>query len=68
MLGYVAEHASRPGRGRRGRPARPPALLTPVSDAPETGRAIAEGADLIDVTGLSRTGRGGDPRRSSRLR
>jgi hypothetical protein len=31
----------------------PPALLTPVSDATETGRAIAAGADLIDGTGLT---------------
>jgi hypothetical protein len=31
----------------------PPALLTPVSDAAETARAIAAGADLIDVTGLT---------------
>lgn len=53
MLGYVAEHASRPGQAAAGAHRRPPALLTPVSDVAETGRAIAGGADLIDVTGLS---------------
>jgi hypothetical protein len=47
----MAEHASRPGRASGARRS-PPALLTPVSDAAEAGRAIAAGADLIDVTGL----------------
>ena len=53
MLGRVAVHASRPTGAGSGARRRPPALLTPVSDAAEAGRAIAGGADLIDVTGLA---------------
>ena len=45
----MAVHASRATGAHR----RPPVLLTPVNDAAETGRAIAAGADLIDVTGLT---------------
>ena len=53
MLWCVAVHASQPGGAApSGRPG-PPALLTPVSGASDVGRALAEGADLIDVTGLS---------------
>jgi hypothetical protein len=44
----VTVHASRLG----GSGLRRSALLTHVSDAAEAGRAIAGGADLIDVTGL----------------
>jgi hypothetical protein len=44
----VTVHASRSGDAAR----EPSALLAPVSDAAEAGRAIAAGADLIDVTGL----------------
>jgi hypothetical protein len=54
MLGCVAVHASRPTEAARDTHRRPPALLTPVSDPAEAGRAIAGGADLIDVTGLAR--------------
>lgn len=54
MLGGVAVHTSGPtGAGRAAR-RRPTALLTPVSDEIEAGRALAGGADLIDVTGLTR--------------
>jgi hypothetical protein len=52
MLGTVAVHTSRPGGGAPGPGPAPPALLTPVSNAAEADLAIAEGADLIDVTGL----------------
>lgn len=53
MLSCVAVHASRPTGAASGTRRGPPALLTPVSDAIEAGRAIAGGADLIDVTGLA---------------
>jgi hypothetical protein len=52
VAGY-SEHASRPTGAAPGPRRRPAALLTPVSDAAETGRALARGADLIDVTGLT---------------
>jgi hypothetical protein len=48
----VAVHTSRPGGAAAGPGRKPPALLTPVSSAAEADLAIAEGADLIDVTGL----------------
>jgi hypothetical protein len=53
MLGTVAVHTSRPGGTAPGPGPKPPALLTPVSNAAEADLAIAEGADLIDVTGLA---------------
>jgi hypothetical protein len=53
MLGCVAVHASRPTEAASAARRRPAALLTPVSDAAETGRALAAGADLIDVTGMT---------------
>jgi hypothetical protein len=52
MLGCVTVHASPSGGALRGaRPA--PALVTPVTAVGEADRAIAEGADLIDVTGVA---------------
>ncbi len=53
MLWCVAVHASQPGGAAPGARPAPPALLAPVSVAAEVGRALAEGADLIDVTGLA---------------
>ena len=53
MLWCVAVRASQPGGTAPGARPGPPALLTPVSEAAEVGRALAEGADLIDVTGLA---------------
>lgn len=53
MLSTVAVHASRPGAAAPVPKARPPALLTPVSSPAEADRAVADGADLIDVTGLT---------------
>ena len=51
MLSCVTVYASRPGGPVRGsRPA--PALVTAVSTAGGADRAIAEGADLIDVARL----------------
>ena len=50
MLGPMAVHS--PGGAVPGAPA-PPALLAAVSDATDCDRAIAEGADLIDVTGMT---------------
>jgi hypothetical protein len=52
MLGYVSGHASQRGRSGPAAPRTPPALLAPVRDAAEADRAIAQGADLIDATGL----------------
>jgi hypothetical protein len=53
MLSLMTVHdASRPGAAAAGDPA-PPALLAAVSDAGDADRAIAEGADLIDVTGIT---------------
>jgi len=53
MLWCVAVHASRPGgEAPRARPA-PPTLIAPVSEVSDVGQALAEGADLIDVTGLT---------------
>ena len=48
MLCRMAVNA-RPGRAIPG----PPALLAAVGRASDADRAIAEGADLIDVTGLT---------------
>src|SRR5260370_8770451 len=53
MLWCVAVHASQPGGAAPGARPAPPALLAPVSVAAEVGRALAEGADLIHVTGLA---------------
>ena len=53
MLRCVAVHASQPGGAApRARPVTP-ALIAPVSDVSGVGHALAEGADLIDVTGLT---------------
>jgi hypothetical protein len=52
MLKRVAVHNSRPGGAVPGTPAWP-ALLAAIGGASDAGRAIAEGADLVDVTGLS---------------
>jgi hypothetical protein len=49
----VTVHASRPGDAGEGNRPVPPALLAAVSDGAEASRAIAAGADLIDVCGLS---------------
>src|SRR5262249_36204107 len=53
MLWCVAVHASQPGGAAPGGRPGPPALLAPVSGAADVGRELAEGADLIDVTGLA---------------
>jgi hypothetical protein len=52
MLGRMAVHTSRPGGAVPGAPPAP-ALLAAIGSASDAGRAIAEGADLLDVTGLS---------------
>ena len=53
MLWCVAVHASQPGGSApRARPA-PPALIALVSDVSDVGHALAEGAEAIDVTGLT---------------
>jgi hypothetical protein len=46
-------HASRRGGAGPGGGPGPSALLARVSDAADAGRAVAGGADLVDVTGLS---------------
>ena len=53
MLSSVAVHPSRPGGAAPGPRRAPPALVTPVSGVAEADHAIAEGADLVDVTGLT---------------
>ena len=52
MLSRMAVHTSRPGEAVPGAPP-PPALLAAIGGASDASRAIAEGADLVDVTGLS---------------
>jgi hypothetical protein len=53
MLWCVAAHASQAGGSAPpARPA-PPVLITPVSEASDVGHALAEGAEAIDVTGLT---------------
>jgi hypothetical protein len=53
MLGSVAVHASRPGGAAPGPRRVPPALVTPVIGVADADHAIAEGADLVDATGLT---------------
>jgi hypothetical protein len=53
MLSNMAVHASRPGGAAPGPRRAPPALVTPVTGAAQADHAIAEGADLVDATGLT---------------
>lgn len=53
MCSGVAVHSSRPGGATPGPRRAPPALITPVIGVADADRAIAEGADLVDATGLT---------------
>jgi len=53
MLWCVAAHASQAGGSAPLARTAPPILITPVSEVSDVGHALAEGAEAIDVTGLT---------------
>lgn len=54
MLDCVTTHEQPLGALGRVAPAAPPLLVTPVAQTQGADRALAEGADLIDITGLAK--------------